>query len=70
MDPVFSADTDSICFSITGTDGIPIAIESTDDIAGGEWSVLGTNTIVGGMLGFVDEEAGDHPLRVYRVAAP
>jgi len=68
--PVFSADSNSIAFTISGTDGIPIAVESTDNVLGGEWRVLETNTLAGGILEFEDEDSGDLPTRVYRVAAP
>jgi hypothetical protein len=73
--PVISEPTPGVgetgfSFRITGTENIPIAVEATDDLLAGAWTILETNTLAGGTLEFHDEDAWEDGSRVYRIAAP
>jgi hypothetical protein len=66
----FGVGEDGFSFMITGTEGIPIGVEATEDLLAGTWTILETNTLAGGALEFQDEDRGNLGNRVYRIAAP
>ncbi len=48
-------------------DGWTYRIEATTNMASGEWTPVGTVTATGDVLTFIDDDADNHPARVYRL---
>ncbi|HYE31152.1 MAG TPA: fibronectin type III domain-containing protein [Methylomirabilota bacterium] len=55
----------NVSFKISGPVGAAIDVEASADGKG--WSAVGEGTLVGGSMGFVDSNAGQHSRRLYRV---
>lgn len=57
-------------FTIEGTNGLVVVVESCADLAQPRWSPLGTNTLDGGSLYFSDPQWTHYSRRFYRVRWP
>jgi hypothetical protein len=65
-----SAQTNQLGFTITGTTGIPIVVEASTDLAGGNWTALETCTLTNGSIYFSDSQWTNYPARFYRIRSP
>ena len=68
--PNFGVSTNGFGFTITGTAGIPIAVEATTNLARAAWVRLQTCTLTNGSLYFSDPAWTNYPTRAYRISSP
>ena len=62
--------TNGFCFHVSGTAGIPIAVQACTNLAGGAWETIRVATLTGGALDVADSACNSHPSRYYRICAP
>jgi hypothetical protein len=69
-DVSFGVRTGRFGFTITGTSGLVIVVESCADLGNPAWSPVGTNTLTGGSSYFSDPQWTNYPTRLYRLRSP
>jgi hypothetical protein len=62
--------TNRFGFTITGTSGLVIVVESCTDLAHPAWSPVETNMLTGGSSYFSDPQWITYPARFYRLRSP
>ena len=62
--------TNQFGFTITGTNGMVVVVETSTNLANPNWSPVRTNTLTGSSSYFSDPEWTSHPGRFYRLRTP
>jgi hypothetical protein len=57
-------------FDITGTTNIPITVEASSNLSGGQWARVQSGTLTNGVFHFRDADWTNYPARFYRIAWP
>jgi hypothetical protein len=68
--PGFGVQSNGFNFSITGTPGIPLAVEASTNLASGVWGRLQTFSLTNGLVSFLDPAWTNYPSRFYRLTFP
>jgi len=69
-DGSFGVQSNGFGFSITGTPGISLVVETSTNVASGIWQPLQTNTLTNGSVYFSDPQSTNYPGRFYRLRSP
>jgi hypothetical protein len=65
-DPNFGVSAGRFGFKMTGSDGLALVVEASDDLNSGLWTAISTNVLQGGAALFKDSEPATRTARVYR----
>jgi hypothetical protein len=69
-DGTFGVRSNQFGFNVTGTPGIPVAVEACTNLAGNAWTALQTCTLTNGSMYFSDQQWTNYPARFYRLHSP